>query len=436
MNQPLYTQPVPHGAYDGATLAATGRFSGADGGYLGAMCAGYNGAVGTGYNGGVGAGYNGAVGAGYNGPTYNGPTGAGYGGAMGGGYNGANYGMTGSGAMGGYDGANPGAMGGCNGAYGAYGAGNLGPMGGYGGANPRGQYPSPTFMDPKTHGTQQHLASLSLPNYDPSGLVNGVLLDSNSDSVYPSSDQALTYQNFSFDDAFNCEVLENMIGPDQRSAGHVSSTVNILGGTIPISSNVNIVSGSAPISSVVSINSRSENRPQSPAHDDDLPKLPQPPPQSREPSPEQQENHSSSKDQGCRRSNRPPAPSMRANRQNEIGTNVVRPPVSRGNHEPDKTYLTLAVTYFNSLKLGDDFDSMVMKWARLEKLLEFGKKSKGTLPNAGARPSEWRSWISRTRFGQRDYANPPRIPPADAAEFGDTVEKHWNFDAAIIPSEQ
>ncbi|RXW17716.1 hypothetical protein EST38_g8139 [Candolleomyces aberdarensis] len=82
--------------------------------------------------------------------------------------------------------------------------------------------------------------------------------------------------------------------------------------------------------------------------------------------------------------------------------------------------------HMKEMELGEEFNAIREKWEELEKLLDYGKLSKGTLPNAVGHPSKWKSWISRTRNGQRDYTHAPSISLSDTPEFGLAIIKYWH----------
>ncbi|KAJ2921352.1 hypothetical protein H1R20_g15743, partial [Candolleomyces eurysporus] len=133
-------------------------------------------------------------------------------------------------------------------------------------------------------------------------------------------------------------------------------------------------------------------------------------------------------DSSVRRSRRAPAPTTRLELQNLIGTNtVLHPvPVEKKSMEESLLWFHEAGGWFKGRGLGPLFDEVVASWEKLEETLSYGISAKGSLPMAGLRPTEWRSWTSKGRMGRRVYEQVPVIDPSDAAEFGLTVLKWWS----------
>ncbi|KAJ2936868.1 hypothetical protein H1R20_g222, partial [Candolleomyces eurysporus] len=323
------------------------------------------------------------------------------------------------------------------------------PNGAFGGAN----YPSHLQQPLLGNANHPALVGSSDPSYDQYPNMN-TYTNTNSyvnpppqPDIYPNG--PTNYQTIDYD-PYDSDVLRSMTESDPPTAP-VSSTVTILSGTAPISSNVNINSATGPISSTVSLDSSqgpitsnvsigrsaSPVQPQSQGHGSILghfssappPSPPMrtlpPPPKSPEPDDGELENEPPNEGK-IRRSGRAPAPSTRREKQNEIGTNVVRPPISQPDPQRHRAWFAPAVVHVKEMELGEEFDAMQEKWEKLEQLLDYGKSSKGTLANAGGRPSEWKSWISKTRNGQRDYDHPPRVTLSSTPEFGEAIVKYWH----------
>ncbi|RXW12090.1 hypothetical protein EST38_g13764 [Candolleomyces aberdarensis] len=315
---------------------------------------------------------------------------------------------------------------------GNYGSGaNYNPNGAFGGANYPSHLQQPSLGNtnhPALVGSSNPSLYNQLPNMNAYTNTNSYVNPPPQPDIYPNG--PTNYQTIDYN-PYDSDVLRSMTESDPPT-GPVSSTVTILSGTAPISSNVNINSATGPISSTVSLDSgqgpitsnvsigrsASPVRLQSQGHGSisgDFSLAPPhppppspptrtlpPPPKSPEPDNEELENEPPNEG-GIRRSGRAPAPSTRREKQNEI-----------------------AVVHVKEMELGEEFDAMQEKWEKLEQLLDYGKLSKGTLANAGGRPSEWKSWISKTRNGQRDYDHPPRVTLSSTPEFGEAIVKYWH----------
>ncbi|RXW17172.1 hypothetical protein EST38_g8681 [Candolleomyces aberdarensis] len=120
-------------------------------------------------------------------------------------------------------------------------------------------------------------------------------------------------------------------------------------------------------------------------------------------------------DNSIRRSSRVPVPSTRLDRQNEIGTTIVRPKpsVDTLSIAEEPAWFAPAYNYLKNDALGRTWIDLVAKWAEYERLK--GWKSGKGLPAKG-RPEEWQQWVSKARRGDRDYNRVPTV--ADAADIG------------------
>ncbi|KAJ2927456.1 hypothetical protein H1R20_g9638, partial [Candolleomyces eurysporus] len=125
-------------------------------------------------------------------------------------------------------------------------------------------------------------------------------------------------------------------------------------------------------------------------------------------------------DDTVRRSSRAPVPSTRLDRQNEIGTNIVplKPPVDAASIIEEPSWFAPAYDHLKNNALGPLWTDLVEKWAEYERAK--GWKSAKGLPAKG-RPEEWQQWISKARWGIRDYNHVPSI--GDAADLGLAVTK-------------
>ncbi|KAJ2919076.1 hypothetical protein MD484_g1361, partial [Candolleomyces efflorescens] len=122
---------------------------------------------------------------------------------------------------------------------------------------------------------------------------------------------------------------------------------------------------------------------------------------------------------GIRRSNRPPAPSTRVDKLNEIGTNIVPPKrLTEDSDAQEPIWFQPSREYLMKIDLGPLWSGLVEKWAEYE--CAKGWKSGRGLP-AKHRPEEWQQWASKSRHGARNYQH---IPTAlDPNELGIAITK-------------